>query len=241
VDEAGERLREATARARRFRDHLRAAGVDRPELFEQTAERMQVRLHDLRASFVTIALANGRSEAWVADRTGHKSSVRINRYRRAARTAAELGLGDMLPLDVAVPELGGHGDGKGGGSNEQGDGSAGNATKQALGGVAERSKAAVLKTAVLARVPGVRIPSPPPAKSSTWLGEPEDPDGGAAGGVCTSICTSSVEASTLEQAIARITAALATAEDDVIPALVAERRALREELRNLSESRREPM
>lgn len=30
------------------------------------------------------------------------------------------------------------------------------------GGVAEWSKAAVLKTAVLARVPGVRIPSPPP-------------------------------------------------------------------------------
>jgi hypothetical protein len=32
---------------------------------------------------------------------------------------------------------------------------------QTLGGVAEWSKAAVLKTAVLARVPGVRIPSPP--------------------------------------------------------------------------------
>ena len=45
-----------------------------------------------------LALAIGRSEAWVADRTGHKSSVKINRYRRAARTAAELGLGDMLPL-----------------------------------------------------------------------------------------------------------------------------------------------
>jgi hypothetical protein len=115
------------------------------------------------------------------------------------------------------------------------------ASESTIGGVAEWFKAAVLKTAVLARVPGVRIPSPPPAKSSTWLGEPEDPDGGAAGGVCTSICTSSVEASTLEQAIARITAELATAEDDVIPALVAERRALREELRNLSESRREPM
>jgi hypothetical protein len=32
---------------------------------------------------------------------------------------------------------------------------------QVLGGVAEWSKAAVLKTAELARVPGVRIPSPP--------------------------------------------------------------------------------
>jgi hypothetical protein len=32
---------------------------------------------------------------------------------------------------------------------------------EVLGGVAEWSKAAVLKTAVLAREPGVRIPSPP--------------------------------------------------------------------------------
>jgi hypothetical protein len=31
----------------------------------------------------------------------------LNRYRRAARTAAELGLGDLLPLDTAIPELAG--------------------------------------------------------------------------------------------------------------------------------------
>ena len=31
-----------------------------------------------------------------------------------------------------------------------------------FGGLAERSKAAVLKTVVPARVPGVRIPKPPP-------------------------------------------------------------------------------
>src|SRR6185369_14698881 len=42
---------------------------------------------------------------WVADRTGHKSSVMINRYRRAARTVAELGLGDLRPLDEAIPEV----------------------------------------------------------------------------------------------------------------------------------------
>jgi hypothetical protein len=49
-----------------------------------------------------VALANGRSEAWVADRTGHRSSQMIARYKRTARTAAELSLGDWAPLDVAL-------------------------------------------------------------------------------------------------------------------------------------------
>ena len=35
------------------------------------------------------------------------------------------------------------------------------------GGLAERSKAAVLKTVVPARVPGVRIPKPPPKGNCT--------------------------------------------------------------------------
>ena len=38
----------------------------------------------------------------VADRTGHKSSAMINRYRRQARQAAELGLGALAPLDAAL-------------------------------------------------------------------------------------------------------------------------------------------
>jgi integrase len=88
-----------------FRERLRAAGVERAQLFERNAERLWIRVHDLRATFITLGLANGRTEAWISDRTGHKSSIMINRYRRAARTAAELGLGDLAPLDLAVPEL----------------------------------------------------------------------------------------------------------------------------------------
>ncbi len=91
--------------ADRLRAALRAAGVTRPELFEHTKRRQQVRVHDLRSAFVTIALATGKSETWVADRTGHKSSVMINRYRRAARTAAELGLGWFKPMQDTIPEL----------------------------------------------------------------------------------------------------------------------------------------
>jgi integrase len=91
--------------ADRYREHLEAAGIERPQLFEQSAERMRVRFHDTRSTFITCALANGKTEAWIADRSGHKSSDQINRYRRAARTFAELELGDLAPMDAAIPEL----------------------------------------------------------------------------------------------------------------------------------------
>ena len=91
--------------AARFRAHLQAAGVTRPNLFETTAVRRPVWLHDARATFVTLSLANGRSETWVADRTGHKSSTMIYRYKRAARMASELALGSLRRLDEAIPEL----------------------------------------------------------------------------------------------------------------------------------------
>jgi hypothetical protein len=41
----------------------------------------------------------------VADRTGHRSSMMINKYRKRAREASELALGGLLPLDTAIPEL----------------------------------------------------------------------------------------------------------------------------------------
>jgi len=93
--------------ADRLRSALRRAKVHetRPELFDSTETRSRLRAHDLRGTFVTLSLANGRTETWVADRTGHKSSAMINRYRRAARSANELGLGPLLPLDQAIPEF----------------------------------------------------------------------------------------------------------------------------------------
>ena len=91
--------------ADRFRRHLRVAGVDRAKLIEGTDNRRHVWLHDLRATFITLGLAHGRTETWVADRTGHRSSEMINRYRRQARTAAELGLGWLKPMHEVIPEL----------------------------------------------------------------------------------------------------------------------------------------
>jgi integrase len=91
--------------AKRFRSDLLLAGVKRPELHARTPGSHPIRLHDLRATFVTLALAAGRSETWVADRTGHRSSIMINRYRRAARTATELNLGELATV-VLKPNSG---------------------------------------------------------------------------------------------------------------------------------------
>jgi len=106
VDEEGGPIQDQHL-AGRLRAHLMVAKIDRPALFEKSAARRPMRARDLRGTFVTLALANGRTESWVMDRTGHKSSLMINRYRRTARTAAELGLGDLAPLDEAIPELAG--------------------------------------------------------------------------------------------------------------------------------------
>lgn len=95
VEHAAEELREA----------LRLAGVERPMLFQNTRERQHIRAHDLRATFVTLALASGRSEDWVRQRTGHRSSTMVARYRRDAATAREANLGWLKPLHEAIPEL----------------------------------------------------------------------------------------------------------------------------------------
>jgi integrase len=93
------------AQAEKFRAYLQRAGVDRPQLYEHGPARLRCRIHDLRGTFVTIALANGRTESWVQDRTGHRSSEMIALYKRAARQASELGLGPLHPLVEAIPEL----------------------------------------------------------------------------------------------------------------------------------------
>lgn len=88
-----------------LRIHLKLAGIERAQLFERTAKRIPVRVHDLRSSFVTVALADGRGSDYVCDRTGHASTAMVNTYRRAARSAAELRLGWFAPMHRAIPEV----------------------------------------------------------------------------------------------------------------------------------------
>lgn len=90
-----------------LRAALKAGGVDRPKLYEHGGNRLRLRLHDLRATFVTLALAKGETEDWVVRRTGHLSSAMVARYRRDAKTAEELNLGWLLPMHEVIPELAG--------------------------------------------------------------------------------------------------------------------------------------
>jgi integrase len=88
-----------------FRRHLLLAGVDRPELFEKSDIRRPIRAHDLRGTFITLALASGKSEQWVMDRSGHTTSAMLQRYRRAARTVAEAKMTTLVPFHLAIPEF----------------------------------------------------------------------------------------------------------------------------------------
>jgi len=93
---------DVTRLAEQLREDLATAGVTRAELFERSATRQPIRAHDLRATFITTSLANGRTETWVSDRTGHRSSQMINLYRRQARSWAELHLGELVALNEAL-------------------------------------------------------------------------------------------------------------------------------------------
>jgi len=89
-----------TTLSKRLRAALLLAGVDRHVLHHQTTDSEPMRFHDLRASFVTFALLNGKPEAWIMKRTGHTTSQMIVRYRRDHYQ--QLDMTDWLPLDLAL-------------------------------------------------------------------------------------------------------------------------------------------
>jgi integrase len=91
--------------AEAFRADLRAAGVQRTELFEHSDELQRIRCHDLRATFVTWAIRAGIGRGWISDRTGHLTDEMIRRYTRAARTLEDLRIVPFPPLADAVGEL----------------------------------------------------------------------------------------------------------------------------------------
>jgi integrase len=96
-------------RAAQLRRDLKTAGCTRPALgigrtnpFKGKSRR-PIRCHDLRATFVTVALASGWTEAQVKARTGHESDVMLARYKRRATNAVELGHGNWFaPLDECL-------------------------------------------------------------------------------------------------------------------------------------------
>jgi integrase len=88
-----------------YRDYLEKACHVRPEILKKGTNRMRARAHDLRGMFATYSLANGKTESWCQDRGGWTTSQMVNRYRQASRMVDELGLGDLVPLVDAIPEL----------------------------------------------------------------------------------------------------------------------------------------
>ena len=82
-------IRQTEAEA--LRADLRAAGVTREALFAEGPNIEPIRFHDGgRATFVTWAKRAGKSDGWIADRTGHLTPEMIQRYNRAARTLEDL-------------------------------------------------------------------------------------------------------------------------------------------------------
>ena len=222
--------------AHHLREGLKLAGVNRPELIEPKAGRLLLRAHDLRGSFVTLALAAGRTEAWVTNRTGHRSSQMIYLYKRASRTAAELELGWLASLDEAIPELAPKGPQGANGvqtgvprGSERSPGRSRNTGKNATSRLPSPSK-----RALLIRRSRVRVPLGPPNDIDMLGDESDVTDETEPGPICTSVCTP-VDETILGAAIDRLTRALATADDEDIAGLVTERRALREELALLRE------
>jgi len=208
---------------------LRTAGITRPELFERSKTRQPIRLHDLRATFVTVSLANGKTEQWVSDRTGHRSSQMLALYSRQARTWSELEMGTLQPLDELLPEVPKSTPGRGSaGTPPTGSEWASTPPTGSASADLGAESASINGTAenvphgdpLLIRRSRVRVPLGP---QNTAHSLPNGPD------------EVPERAAVLEAAIGRLTRALATASDDVIPDLVSERAAMRAELRALNE------
>lgn len=92
--------------ARLLRDDLQAAKVDRPTLLGEGGDNVQpMRFHDLRATFVTWAMRDGKGDGWISDRTGHLTPEMRARYARAARTLSDLDYKPFPDIEKAIPEL----------------------------------------------------------------------------------------------------------------------------------------
>jgi len=97
----------AEREAEALRDDLKAAGVKREALVgAELAENVEpLRFHDLRATFVTWAMRQGKGDGWISDRTGHLTPEMRARYARAARVLADLKYEPFPSLEKSIPEL----------------------------------------------------------------------------------------------------------------------------------------
>jgi integrase len=88
-----------------LRADLEAAKMTRHTVDAPTANVQPLRFHDLRATFVTWSMRQGRGDGWISDRTGHLTPEMRGRYARAARVLADLRYEPFPSLEKAIPEL----------------------------------------------------------------------------------------------------------------------------------------
>jgi integrase len=88
-----------------LREDLMTAGIARHEPDPEAENVQALRFHDLRATFVTWAMREGRGDGWISDRTGHLTPEMRARYARAARTLADLQYEPFPDVSGAIPEL----------------------------------------------------------------------------------------------------------------------------------------
>ncbi|HMJ12685.1 MAG TPA: tyrosine-type recombinase/integrase [Polyangiaceae bacterium] len=88
-----------------LRQDLKAAKIQRASLFGGPDNVEPLRFHDLRATFVTWAMREGRGDGWISDRTGHLTPEMRARYARAARTLSDLDYQPFPGIAKAIPEL----------------------------------------------------------------------------------------------------------------------------------------
>ncbi len=161
--------------ATRLREALELAGVTRAELFESTEHTGKMRAHDLRATFVTCSIAEGKPETWIRDRTGHKTMSMVDRYRRTARQFGELNVGPLVDLvqglgwviawvNKAVASGGGRAD-----SGEESSSSDGRIRTYVRG---IKSRLASAKTGSDVANDGVSGPKGPPSQHAFTQGSP---------------------------------------------------------------------
>ncbi len=91
---------------RRLIGDLRDSGVTRKSIVESGDGTEPLRVHDLRASFVTLSLRRGRDIKWIMTRTGHQTLGVLSVYDRLVEDANEHRLPEwFVPMAQAIPEL----------------------------------------------------------------------------------------------------------------------------------------
>jgi integrase len=88
--------------AKTLREHMIVAGNGRHALHETEGRRRRLRAHDTRATFVVNAKRSGRNEEWIKERTGHTTSLMIEKYNRLLSVAEKKGWRPIGRLDEAL-------------------------------------------------------------------------------------------------------------------------------------------